>query len=169
MNIPPMYISWFQQKCPTHPILKHSPKDLVLQTLTYIKGTKDVGHEWHQLLHLFFTKQMKMKQSTSCAGIYIWEYNKKRSYLALNTDDILLSTIHDTTFEYLCHEFQKLFDITTQHGEILKYLNIRIIQSNYGISMDQTRHIEEISCIHTGDPNMDHLKYNFTVIHTPLI
>ena len=38
-------------------------------------------------------------------------------------------------------EFDNLFDYTFQEGEKLKLLNINIIQSKYGISIDQTDHI----------------------------
>lgn len=38
-------------------------------------------------------------------------------------------------------ELKKLFDFTCNEGNLLKYLNIRIIQSPCGISLEQTQHI----------------------------
>jgi hypothetical protein len=38
-------------------------------------------------------------------------------------------------------ELKKLFDFTCNEGNLLKYLNIRIIQSPCGISLDQMQHI----------------------------
>jgi len=35
----------------------------------------------------------------------------------------------------------KFVDVTTQEGPILKYLNLHIFQSPYGISLDQIEHI----------------------------
>ena len=39
---------------------------------------------------------------------------------------------------------QKFFDVTTQEGPILKYLNLCFVQSSYGISFDQTEHIHDM-------------------------
>ena len=41
-------------------------------------------------------------------------------------------------------DFDNLFDYTFQEGGKLKLLNINIIQSKYGISIDQTDHIMKI-------------------------
>ncbi len=38
--------------------------------------------------------------------------------------------------------FKQFVDITVQTGSVLKYLNIRIVQSEYGISFNQTHHIK---------------------------
>ena len=44
-------------------------------------------------------------------------------------------------FEILTQWFDALFGYTFQEGSKLKLLNINIIQSKYGISIDQTDHI----------------------------
>ena len=44
-------------------------------------------------------------------------------------------------FERLAQEFDTTFDYTFQEGSKLKPLNINIIQSKYGTSIDQTYHI----------------------------
>ena len=44
-------------------------------------------------------------------------------------------------FERLTQEFYTLFEYTFQEGSEIKLLNINIIQSKYGISINQTDHI----------------------------
>ena len=43
--------------------------------------------------------------------------------------------------EKLIQEFETLFDYKFQKGPRLKLLNTKIIQSEYGISIDKTYHI----------------------------
>ncbi len=39
-------------------------------------------------------------------------------------------------------ELEKLFDLTVCEGSILKFLNLRVVQSPSGVSFDQTQHIQ---------------------------
>ena len=56
LRLPPLYQQWFKQRWPTHPLHStcHDWKQLVLQTLRNLQGTKDAGHEWYQLLSKIF-------------------------------------------------------------------------------------------------------------------
>ena len=48
---------------------------------------------------------------------------------------------HQQDYINLKRKLEKSYDITTQEGSILNYLNLQIIQSQAGISFDQTAHI----------------------------
>ena len=52
-----------------------------------------------------------------------------------------MATENMICFERLTKEFDTLFDYTFQEVSKLKLLNIKTIQSKYGISIDQTYHI----------------------------
>ncbi len=62
--------------------------------------------------------------------------------MCTSTDDFLCST--SSRYLRLCFEAHvKQFDyITIQTGSVLKYLNICVVQSEYGISFEQTHHIK---------------------------
>jgi hypothetical protein len=109
--------------------------------LKSIQGTKDAGRRWYQLLSGRFI-ELKMVRSSSDHGIFVWIIHNETLYLALATDDILVCSTTRQPFLLLKQELEKLFDLTCVEGNILKFLNLRIIQSPSGISFDQTDHIE---------------------------
>ena len=52
-----------------------------------------------------------------------------------------MATDNKICFEKLTQEFDTLFVYNFQEGSKLKLLNIKIIKSKYGISIEQTDHI----------------------------
>jgi hypothetical protein len=63
--------------------------------------------------------------------------------MALTTDEFLIVTSSRQLFPQLKIDLEKLFKLTLQEGFVLQFLNIRIVQSPTGISIDQTDHIIE--------------------------
>ena len=59
------------------------------------------------------------------------------------TDDILMLASNIRCHHVLFQHLQTDFDLTFQTGAIIKFLNLRIIQSNHGISIDQNDHIDD--------------------------
>jgi hypothetical protein len=45
--------------------------------------------------------------------------------------------------EHIHYLPSEIVNVTVQRGQVLNYLNLRIIQSIYGISIDQTQHIKD--------------------------
>ena len=80
---------------------------------------------------------VKMIRYLSDHYIFSRVYKTYNFPLAVETDNILLATDNIFWFERLTQEFDTLFDYTLQEGSELKLLNITIIQSKYGISIDQ--------------------------------
>ena len=64
--------------------------------------------------------------------------------LAIQTDDLLIATNSENMRDLVINTLQKAFQLTSQGGTILKFLNFKIIQSPHGISADQTSHIDEM-------------------------
>ena len=56
---------------------------------------------------------------------------------------MLFGTIDESAFHQLLAEFDRYFDYTVRTGMELSFLNFRVIQSPYGISIDQSTHIRQ--------------------------
>ena len=86
---------------------------------------------------------MGMVCSSSEHGIFIWDYQGYHCYLNLATDDVFMASHDWSAFIHLKAELNKMFDLTSKEGDILKFLKLCIVQSPAGISLDQTQHIQE--------------------------
>ena len=88
LSLPALYLKWFLQKWPNHPISSQPANTLVLQTLKCIQGTKYAVRQWYKLLDKFLRSTMHIIASTISKCIYI----VKPIYLLL--------TIHPTHTEH---------------------------------------------------------------------
>ena len=57
------------------------------------------------------------------------------------TDYILFAPRYRNNVDRLLLECNKYFSYITREGEELSFLNLRIIQNSYSISIDQSNHI----------------------------
>ena len=142
IRIPPLYMDWFRHKWPEHPILKYNQRDLCIQSLRGLQGTKHAGYEWYQLLSAIF-KDLGMIPNTICKGVFMWNSDNHKAMVCVATDDILLWSTHEILYKRLVEKFNNYFKFTHRTGQELSFLNFRIIQSEYGISIDQTLHIKK--------------------------
>ena len=142
VGLPSLYLQWFASKWPDHPILKYHAKELAMQTLRQLQGTKDAGNKWYALLVKILTK-LGYKVNSTCRGVWYSNKNGIRSIIALATDDMLFDTTDESAFYQLLAEFGRYFDYTVRTGMELSFLNFRVIQSPYGISIDQSTHIRQ--------------------------
>ena len=128
---------------PEHKFAQSPSNKYVIQILRGIQGDKEIGREWYLLLrvilHKFGCKQCKNE-------LALWFFKTKTDILIVNTstDDFLCSYSRVEIFYALRDFMTKFVEVTTQQGPTLKYLNLRIIQSDYGISYDQSEHIAEL-------------------------
>lgn len=140
--MPPFYKQWFEKKYPRHKLRQSPSGKYVLQLLKGLQGDKSIGRKWYLLLQ----SVLEAYGFISCLSepaLYVYENGDMKALLNTSTDDLLLAFTHDSIFQGLCEHLQRYFDITTKTGVILKYLNLQIIQTSYGISYDQTEHIED--------------------------
>ena len=136
-----MYLDWFRARFPNHPLAKcKKSKELVMQSLRNIQGTKDTDFEWNQLLAKIFT-DLGWKPNTICKGVWVYLKNNQTTYLTLATNDILYMSKHEEPLKELLDKFGDFFSFKVKRGIELQFLNFRIIQSEHGISIDQTNHI----------------------------
>ena len=68
VGLPSLYLQWFASKWPNHPILKHDQKELAMQTLRQLQGTKDAGNKWYALLATILRK-LGYKVNSTCRGV----------------------------------------------------------------------------------------------------
>ena len=65
-------------------------------------------------------------------------------HLKVSTDDVINTTNNETSFPELRRFFEEAFKIKFQEGYVLKYLNLRILQSPLDLSVDQNINIMEL-------------------------
>ena len=140
-----MYMKWFRMRFPNHPLSSQTDKSdkMIMQTIRGMQGTKDAAAEWYRLLSLIITKCMKMIPATGNHGLFTYKEDNKLAFLALATDDMLLATTFKEFYDKLRSTFDTYFAYTTCEGPVLSFLNYRIIQSEYGTSIDQYNHIRQ--------------------------
>jgi hypothetical protein len=141
ITLPPFYLEWFRHNWPDYKLPSLLSKDLVIQCLRSIQGTKDAGNRWYHLLKAKLL-ELGMTTSTLDHGIFIWSWQHHTCLSVLETDDLLMASDDDAPFHHLTTELRKMFDLTCCHDSILKFLNLRLIQSPIGISFDQINHIK---------------------------
>jgi len=120
-----------------------NPKELVLQCLKTIQGTRDAGQRCYKLISGCLY-ELKFIRCSCDHGIFILTTQTETCYIALETDDLLFISRTREPFLRLKLALEKLFNSTVCEGSVLKFLNLRIIQSPSGISFDQTRHIQNV-------------------------
>ena len=68
---------------------------------------------------------------------------KRKNYLALATYNILIASNPNKLLQILKAEFDKYFTYTVKQGPELIFLNYIIVQSEHGINIDQSSHIDQ--------------------------
>lgn len=143
ITMPPFYRTWFQNKYPNVKWEESPSGKYVLELLNGLQGDKSIGRKWYLLLKKFLLKY-GFKVCLPEPSLFVYDHNDGKMLLNTSTDDFLCAYNYGNKalLDRLCTELRKLFDITEKGGTVLSYLNLRIIQTEYGISYDQTDHIE---------------------------
>jgi len=139
LHLPPYYLKWFKETYPNH----HLPpvKTIyILQSIHAIQGTKPAGKQWSDQITALF-KAMGMKKNATDNAVWVSTRGKDIVILISETDDFMLLVSHKQLYIDIKTRIEKSYDITMQEGPVIQYLNLQIIQSDAGISFDQTQHI----------------------------
>jgi hypothetical protein len=120
-----------------------TPKELVIQCLKTIQDTRDAGQRWYTLISGCLI-ELRFIRCSCDHGVFILTTPEETCYIALETDDLLFISKTRAPFLRLKASLKQLFDLTVCEGSVLKFLNLRIVQSPSGISFDQTRHIQHV-------------------------
>eukprot|EP00957_Ditylum_brightwellii_P099287 7562839-Ditylum_brightwellii.AAC.1 len=156
ISIPPFYLENFFTKWPDHPLKGTHADKLCIEALHSIQGFKDAGKKWYLLLKAICINELGMVMSTYDNAILSWTYKKCTALLATSTDDILMATSHRRLYDRLKQYFVGYSNYTTSEGNIICYLNTRIIVSPYDISLYITDHIRKF-CKTIGDKPRHHI------------
>jgi hypothetical protein len=89
----------------------------------------------------YLVNTMGLTRHPTDHAVFLWQTPTAELFLALATDDFLVLTDDRELFLALKSGLEKLFKLTLQEGSVLSFLNLRIIQSPDGISIDQTDHV----------------------------
>jgi hypothetical protein len=150
-----------------------------------MKGQKDAGQKFYQIMYKYM-KHIGLKRSISDNGVFIWKHPTSEMFLAIAMDDCLILRDDRAQFLDLKNKIEALFEVTLQEGYILRFLDLHIIQSPAGISIDQTDHIVEtiiepyykdtdtstllsITSIFPNDSSVDQCLYEASVLTGPAL
>ena len=140
-SVPPYYMSWFRREFPEIK-LEHSPSGrYVLQAMKGLQGDKQIGRQWYHLCKMLFEKFGLLPCWQESA---LYRYQKDGVTLLVNTstDDFLCAYSNDDIFAEFITYMKKHLNLTAKSDTVLEYLNLRIVQTDAGISYDQTEHIQ---------------------------
>ena len=141
VTIPPYYIEWYNSRFPEAP-LEDDGSGYVLQTINGMQGGKETGRNWYLVLREIMIK-FGFKPCPSEPALFVYKSSTFNMTVVTSTDDLLCSYNHPDIFYGFRNFVEKIVPTTFQEGNKLKYLNFRIIQSEHGISIDQTEHIKK--------------------------
>jgi hypothetical protein len=137
--MPPLYLAWFKKYFPRVKIQGNGP--YVLQCLKQVQEMKDTGRKFYQLIKAIFA-EIGVHPTSVDGGFYAFAYKQKYLvFVCSETDDFLISTDSNKAFGFIQNKMKEEFGISLQTGIRINYLNFKLIQSEHGISMDQTDHI----------------------------
>ena len=104
------------------------------------QGTRDAGNLWYCLMRSILETYGFIRSTVDHAYFVKAIENDQYIYVSVATDDLLCS-FHDwKVFVDLKMFFLQYFDLSTQTGAVLRFLGIRFIQSDHGVSMDQAKY-----------------------------
>jgi hypothetical protein len=138
------YLEWFRRKFPYIKLPSHDENHLCMQTQTSWQGTKDASWSWYRLVRSVF-EESGWNVCQADKGIFTKACDDgSRALACLSTDDVLLFAKCCEVYLWLKQHFMKYFKVTSAEGPILRYLNMRIVISLQGISIDQMDYIQGI-------------------------
>ena len=106
-----------------------------------MQGIKEASRDFYELIKSVFAT-IGLFPTSIDNGFFVGLYQQKSIVLlCLSTDDYILGCQDKTIHAYVNNAIKKAFNITSQTGHIIHYLNYQIIQTPGGISVDQTEHI----------------------------
>ncbi len=148
VTIPPLYLEWLKE---TENFEYDRDIKYVRQMLNANQGTKSASHIWYWLLVPILTKYGFIRSTVDHAFFIKSCGEKSYFYICLATDDLLCSHPNETEFSKLVLYLQEYFELSIQQGNVLKFLSIRITQTELGISLDQGEYIYSLLLHYFGD------------------
>jgi hypothetical protein len=146
ITLPPFFVEYLRLRWATHPGLatvEQDPSAFVIQNFCSFKGQKDAGKvlPTHAQVHEAYRASSQYIWPWS----FFWKRPSSELFIALATYGCLVLCDDRAQFLDLKAQMETMFEVTLQEFAILRFLNLRIIQSSAGIIIDQMDHIVETS------------------------
>jgi len=144
MSAPMFWLEWFQSRYPSCKIDPSSNGKYYVQAFNGVQGMKSIGRIWYKFMYVMLTKFGFVRYHGDHA-LFFYQCKTSGDMMILDTstDDFLCGHNSNGLLNTFITYMQKYVNVTVQRGQVLNYLNLRIIQSIYGISIDQTQHIKD--------------------------
>ena len=140
ITAPPLYIEWFKETYPDIKLPKNDGK-WVLQTINGMQGRKDAGRNWYLLLKNIL-EDFGFSMCPAEPALFVYYEGSESLVVVTSTDDFMCTYTTEKLFSMFKEHMEKFVPVTVQTAAVMKYLSLRIIQSDLGISIDQTHHIK---------------------------
>ena len=163
VTTPPTYTEWLEK---TEGIVIDNPSKakLIRQMLNGCQGTKSASNVFGKNLCKSL-KRYGFKRCITDHGFYVFQFDDGTYlYLSCSTDDLLVSFATYNHFQNFVDFLREYFTLTVQTGPVLKFIQMRIIQSEQGISLDQAEYVYEAVHDYFNDDNLEKIK----TVSTPL-
>ena len=140
VTTPPCYMEWLFEE---EGFRSDKNETYYRMMFNSVQGTKDAGNNWNRLLASLF-KDYKLFPSKVDHGFF-WKNldNKQMMFVSLATDDCLVSVPNYKYADDFIRFMKQYFKVSIQKGPILKFLGIRIVQTDHAVSLDQSEYVFE--------------------------
>ena len=154
VTCPPIYMLWLKLY---EGIDYDEKEDYARQCFNGNQGQRAASKIWYDILSKILLKY-GFKRSTVDHALFVMNVGvNKWFYCLISTDDLLCSYPNEECFNHLYSYLNEYFGLSIQKGNVLTYLNMRIIQSNEIITLDQADYIFELLVSYFGY-NIDKVK-----------
>ena len=154
VSLPPGYLEWARLQLG---FKSERGEKYYVQMFNSYQGTKDAGNRWYTLITSVIEQFGFIRCHVDHAYFVKHIGDNNYIYLSLATDDIFVSCKSYAIFDDIVQYMRQFFELTTQTGSVLKFLGLRIIQSNHAISLNQGEYVFDMLCHYFGK-EVDHVK-----------
>jgi len=156
-------MEWFRREYPDY-VIEDSPSGkYVVQSQRGLQGDRAIGRKFYLTIKDHFAK-FGLLPCPQEPALYLYRKDDVTLLVNTSTDDFLCAFSDVSIFYKLEAHLKEIFGLTKKEGPQFEYLNLRITQSKYGISYDQTGHIIDSIVHHFFPPDStERLKD----VHTP--
>ena len=138
MNCPPIYLYWLHL---TEGFEYEENQSYARQCFNGNQGQRSASKIWYDGLTSIM-KDYGFKQCTVDHALFVLDLGENKwFYCLISTDDLLYSYPQESHFESFATYLKKFFGLTTQTAPVLSYLNMRIVQTETIITLDQAEYI----------------------------
>ena len=137
-TVPKFFDEWFEEYYGRP--FPGTPRDYAIPLFTNMQGQRDAGH-WFYDLVLKVLKHYGFIRSPVDYGVFSKSTKFGIAYVLLSTDDFLALFPKASQLKEFSEYLEKYFEIKTNTGNVLHFLNMRITVGKQGISLDQTEAI----------------------------